>query len=332
MTSGASPPLGRPALSMVESPATFLDGLLPAMWLRPERATFDVLLWYPALRLMQELWSDSSLEFGINSGLVTFVGLGGRVSSDYDDYLDVTPTSLASTDVFASVGEHVPIAVASPARTRVSRGIAIKPEHAIQARRFGVFERVVVAEGLGSAIGVDDHGHGIVWAPGLLVDELVQRGWIRGLASKVRSGGHVVVPIPTRRQTALARQLLDRFSPRMLQRFSGGFLKDLARGTTILEDYEREFKELGFRVVADVPTVKPYQFVVYAFGIRCVFRELLSTVVALRRDPDRRSDVAALKAEFVRSAQRMLRPVVDDVDAEPDEALWRVVAFGRGSA
>lgn len=306
-----------------------LRRLLPALWLRPERALWDAHELAAVRRLLPEEIEGPSLEYGCTEGTNTFVMLGGEFKADYDDYdgvlQGVRDSEFGSTEDYFShspSGQQTPVAV--PASSQFSVGVSWRNSHLVRSRALGVYERLHLAPIGAPLADFSDHLFQTIWAPNLFWSE---RQDLAALVAeqrrllKPKGKLFTIFPGPDQeRHTLLSRATEGNRT--WLERLDRGKYLHLTQHARSEDEWYDFFDASGLRVTRVSPFLPAIVAQVYEVGLRPLFPALLEARELLLSLP--KEEFLGFKRHWIEVLSNYLVPLCRE-DLPPSigsQPLW----------
>lgn len=294
------------------------------MYLRPERAMLDALLWTEAGYHLRGLEAGPTLEYAANDGLVTFAALGGKLTEAFDTYFDA---DFMRPDVFDSVYHNTPHPVLSRAPKSITLGLCAKQSHLVLASRYHAYQELLMMNTRGAV--QSDHFR-LVWAPSLFLESQSSAHEVVDFLSRITcASSRIVTMLPTRRQAAAAQRVSSSSQLSGLRPMAGPFVHHLAAHNPSMDNWLQLFQRFGFKVVSESGAIDDHQFFFYTYGLRALFPSLLRALGELRRGNSELAD--AFQVQFRNQMLQAVSPLIDAPSPDLNESHWRLFSLTKAS-
>jgi hypothetical protein len=262
--------------------ANIFRRLLPALWLRPERALWDAHELATVRGLLPKEIEGPSLEYGCTEGTNTFVMLGGEFDLAYDDYDGVLQGMRDSRadntgDYFAFSPIHLQQAIATPADTQFSIGVSWKQAHLERSQALGVYKELHLAP-IGDPLReFADQSFKTIWAPNLFwSDSQSLASLVTEQRRLLHPDGKLITIFPgpeQRHHTLLERAIDDNLS--WLEFLDRGKYLHLTQHARSHSEWVTFFSRCNLRVTQTRTFLPAIVGHIYEVGLRPIFPALL---------------------------------------------------------
>ena len=298
----------------------FLREQLNVWWLRPESALWDSIASHAVARCAMP---EPSLDFGCGNGIYSFVTAGGRFDADYDWFVNANPET--DRDMFDAVAtDDLARWIVEPPARQFTHATDRKGNLLRQALGTGLYRCGGFLSDGNRGVPVLDESYASIFSNMLYWLESRERA-LREIHRMLRRGGTAVLwLIDESFRTTCESYQWKTLGSAFLRELNGGRAEHI-KWTVSNEAIQALSQQLGFDIVSNDRFLSPWMLKFWDVGLRPLARPLIK-MVGLLTPADRR----ALKAEWIDTCERLLRPLYEtEVAPQPDGGCHLVVLRKR---
>jgi hypothetical protein len=312
------------------------NNLLPYLWLRPERAVWDSLELEAVSKILLPSLKSPSLEYGCTDGFNTFTMLGGKLSFECDDYIDIPDIQNDSeNDVnkdFFSVmpNDYQPKIICSP-KTQFDIGLSWKSSHLKRAERLGIYKKLSIMN-FDIIESKKFQKFQTIWAPQLFwTNEKFIIEKLLDLQTMLNPKGNLITILPNENQ--IKENLIYKLKlPLLAERIiDNGISNNFCKNARSLKEWEYIFNKANLKIIEQNGFINPIANRFYQFGFRPMFRPLLKMHSILKTNSNQ--SFLKLKENWVDTVHQFVNPLISQnaIKLPSEKTLWTAYRLQRKS-
>lgn len=298
--------------------------LIPALWLRPERALWDAHELAAVGNMLVPRFTHPALEYGCTDGVNSFVLLGGLLPFEFDDYADLAADTAhsqnftfkpesSSADYFDGTLSDALICVEKQPEHYFDVGVSWRRSHLTKARRLNIYRELIevpLDQPLHIQLGL--RAFSTIWSPNLYwTSQNNLSPLLQSHASMLASNGKIYTIMPD--QLQIEHQYLASLSylPKDWLAFvDRGISKNLTANARSFSEWQQLFQSCNLKITDHKTFLPSAAGNIYQIGFRPMYEVFLTMYQMLKKSSP--TDWLDLKHHWVEVISHFMEPLCDD--------------------